>query len=282
MRKVKIGVCEFSFPVQGPLAVQMAKEAGFEGMQITDGLSFRGGYPFLNPRIQDAYLNAGEANGIVFQAMHLQTLFTSQFMKEKPSSEKGKVARECVENAARACKAMGIPAIMVTVIRIENREQYAYAVENLKYTLDICDRYGIRLTMENDLSAEAFLKLRDEVGQGMRLCFDTMNTVVNGIGWPEDVLSQVGISSVDHFHMKDCVENENGFMTKYTTPFRLIGEGRTHIEEAAARIKELDYSGWIVSESFYHDPVFGGADCVELAQRDVKTLQKLFSLSSGT
>jgi len=281
MGDIKIGVCEFSFPVQGPLAIQMAKEAGFEGVQITDGLSFRGAYPFLNPRLQDAYVRAGEDAGMTLQAMHLQTLFNSQFMKEKPSSEKGKIARECVENAARACRAMGIPAIMVTVIRIENREQYAYTVENLKYALEICEKYGVRLTMENDLSAEAFLKLRDEVGQGLFLCFDTMNTVVNGLGWPEDVLPQVGISNVDHFHVKDCVENENGFMTKYSTPFRLIGAGHTHVREIAALIRELDYSGWVISESFYHDPVFGGADCVKLAEEDVKTLRELFSASES-
>lgn len=281
MGNIRIGVCEFSFPVQGPLAIQMAREAGFEGMQITDGLSFAGAYPFLNPRLQDAYGKAAEDAGLVFQAMHLQALFNAGFLKERPSSEKGRTARECVENGARACRAMGIPAVMVTVIRIENKEQYAYVVENLKYALDSCEKYGVRLTMENDLSGEAFLRLREEVGAGLFLCFDTMNTVVNGLGWPEDVLPKVGLSAIDHFHVKDCVENENGFMTKYTTPFRLIGEGHTHVREIASRIREQDYSGWVISESFYHNPVFGGADCVELAGRDVKTLRELFLPPKG-
>ena len=36
MSRVKFGVCEFSFPCWGPLALQMALEAGFTGMQLAD------------------------------------------------------------------------------------------------------------------------------------------------------------------------------------------------------------------------------------------------------
>ena len=36
MGRFKFGVCEFSFPCWGPLALQMAHEAGFTGMQLAD------------------------------------------------------------------------------------------------------------------------------------------------------------------------------------------------------------------------------------------------------
>ena len=40
MKKFKFASCEYCFPVWGSLAVEMAAEAGFDGIEITDG----GGY----------------------------------------------------------------------------------------------------------------------------------------------------------------------------------------------------------------------------------------------
>ena len=74
--------------------------------------------------------------------------------------------------------------------------------------------------------------------------------------------------------MKDCVENEAGYMTKYTTPFRLIGQGHTHMKQWAEKVKKTDYSGWVMSENFYFDKVYGGKDFIELAKEDVKTLHE--------
>ena len=40
MGKIKFAASEYCFPIWGSLAMEMAKEAGFDGMEITDG----GGY----------------------------------------------------------------------------------------------------------------------------------------------------------------------------------------------------------------------------------------------
>ena len=273
MGKIKIGVCEFCFPVSGPAAIRMAAEAGFEGMQLSDCGGSGMSYPFLKSYIQDLYLNAAEDNGITFQALHLQTLFNQKYMKEAPASEAGRSARLSLENGARVCHDMGIPTMMITITQIMNKEQYAYSVDSLKYAVEVCDKYGVTLAMENDLDAASFLKLRSDVGDGLHLCFDTMNMVVNGIDYPENELARYDLSVIDHFHVKDCVENANGFMTKYTTPFTLIGEGKTHFKEWAEAIRKTSYDGWVISESFYTDPVFAPADYIDLAKKDVETLR---------
>ena len=56
MSRVKFGVCEFSFPCWGPLALQMAHEAGFTGMQLADAGGSANAYPLNNKRVQDSYL----------------------------------------------------------------------------------------------------------------------------------------------------------------------------------------------------------------------------------
>ena len=40
MMQYKFGACEYNFPMWGSLALEMAHEAGYDGIEITDG----GGY----------------------------------------------------------------------------------------------------------------------------------------------------------------------------------------------------------------------------------------------
>lgn len=275
MDQIKIGVCEFCFPCRGPIAIGMAHKAGFEGMQLSDCGGSETAFPFLNTYVQDCYLKSAEENGITFQAMHLQTLFNQKYMKESPKSEKGQLAHLSLSKGALACKEMGIATMMVTITQIMNKEQYYYSVENLKYALDECEKNGIRLSMENDLNSEGFMKLQKDVGAGLKMCFDTMNTVVNEIDYPEVMLQKIGLKVIDHFHVKDCVENEAGFMTKYTTPFVRLGQGKTHFQEWAALIRKLGYSGWVISENFYYDKSFAGVDYVEVASEDAETLKEV-------
>lgn len=51
MGRFKFGVCEFSFPCWGPLALQMAHEAGFTGMQLADAGGSTNSYPLNNKRV---------------------------------------------------------------------------------------------------------------------------------------------------------------------------------------------------------------------------------------
>ena len=86
MKKFKFASCEYCFPVWGSLAVEMAAEAGFDGIEITDGggylqphpdnngfveyerlgldLSRQDNFPLTDPFIQDDYMEAAAKHGI--------------------------------------------------------------------------------------------------------------------------------------------------------------------------------------------------------------------------
>ena len=64
MSRFQFGVCEFSFPCWGPLALQMAHEAGFTGMQLADAGGSANSYPLNNKRVQESYLEAAAKYGI--------------------------------------------------------------------------------------------------------------------------------------------------------------------------------------------------------------------------
>ena len=52
MNQFKFGVSEYCFPIWGGLAVQMAKEAGFDGIEITDGGGYLQPHPLNNGYVE--------------------------------------------------------------------------------------------------------------------------------------------------------------------------------------------------------------------------------------
>ncbi len=86
MSRIQFGVCEFSFPCWGPLALQMAHEAGFTGMQLADAGGSTNAYPLNNKRVQESYLEAAAKYGITLQSIHLYTLVRQNFIRFSQAS----------------------------------------------------------------------------------------------------------------------------------------------------------------------------------------------------
>ena len=97
-------------------------------------------------------------------------------------------------------------------------------------------------------------------------------------GYPPDMIRALGKERIDHFHMKESLADAEGFITKETAPIVLLGEGSTHFKEAVQAIKDIDYEGWIISETFYNRRNLNenGMDYVSSAKRDVETLKAAF------
>ena len=55
MTRFQFAACEWAFPCWGDLAVKMAHEAGFTGVQLGDGGGSMQGFPLRNKRVQDYY-----------------------------------------------------------------------------------------------------------------------------------------------------------------------------------------------------------------------------------
>lgn len=48
----QFGICEWSLPVSGPLAIRLAGEAGFTGIQLGEAGGRAMGFPLTHPRVQ--------------------------------------------------------------------------------------------------------------------------------------------------------------------------------------------------------------------------------------
>lgn len=100
-----------------------------------------------------------------------------------------------------------------------------------------------------------------------------------GTGYPPDMIRALGKDRIDHFHMKESLADAEGFITKETAPIVPLGKGSTFFNEAVQAIKDIDYEGWIISETFYNRRNFNenGMDYVSSARQDVDTLKAAFS-----
>lgn len=274
MSEIKLGVCEFCLPCEGPAAFQLAQQAGFTGIQLGDCGGSENGYPFRDPFIRTSYKEASLEYGVELQAMHLHTLFRQRFIDHAPETPQGEEARAAVRVAAEACEAMGIPVMMITVTNIYSAEQYDNVCACLSYACKLCEDHGLRLAVETDLPPERFSAMRRRVGD-IFLCFDTMNPTVYGIGQPAALIHAYGMDLIDHFHVKDCCRNSRGYFTKYTTPYRLIGQGESGFEDCARVIEASGYTGWLISETFYCDKSFSGT-FLSLASADANFLRSRF------
>ena len=254
MSRFQFGVCEFSFPCWGPLALQMAHEAGFTGMQLADAGGSTNSYPLNNKRVQESYLEAAAKYGIQLQSM------------------------ESIKNGIIAASEMHIPTVMIEGMRMYGAAQHKHVLDMYRYAVEVAQDYGVQIAMETDISLEDHFRFLDQFDGKLKLCFDTHNPVMYGTGYPPDMIRALGKDRIDHFHMKESQPDAEGFVTKETAPIVLLGQGGTFFKESVQAIKDIGYEGWIISETFYNRRNMNenGMDYVSSAKRDVETLKAAF------
>lgn len=278
MDRFQFGVCEFSFPCWGPLALQMAHEAGYTGMQLADAGGSTNAYPLNNKRVQDSYLEASAKYGIQLQSIHLYTLVRQNFIRYSQSSPEGQECMESIKNGIIAASEMHIPTVMIEGMRMYGAAQHQHVLDMYKYAVKVAGDYGVQIAMETDVTLENHFKFLDQFDGKLKLCFDTHNPVMYGTGYPPDMIRALGKGRIDHFHMKESQPDAEGFVTKETAPIVLLGQGGTFFKESVQAIKDIGYEGWIISETFYNRRNMNenGMDYVSSAKRDVETLKAAF------
>ena len=73
--KRKLGICEWSLPVSGATAIEIAAEAGFEGMQIGEAGGRLAAFPLNNQKVQESYNQAALKYGIKLHFFELRRAF---------------------------------------------------------------------------------------------------------------------------------------------------------------------------------------------------------------
>lgn len=268
---IKIGVCEWVLPVNGPGAVAVAAQCGFSGIQISDLGGAGRGYPLDNPAIREGYLQAAADHNVALQSLHPYGVQRTGTMLYPPSSPQGREGVEEIAHCIDACALMGIPSVMVSsffATLVRNEWDFAVFAEHLRLACRLGRERGVRIVYESVLPPARILRMIGETGGDLAVCYDTLNPVRWGTGDPRAEIPALA-ARIDHYHVKDAPEDLKGYAP--------LGEGRGDFAGSARAIRDTGYGGWIISENDYTLlSADSGEDFMELAKRDVAALGAAF------
>jgi len=268
------GICEWSLPVSGPLAIRLAREAGFEGIQLGEAGGRGNGYPLNHPRVQSAYREAAERCGMVLHSLNLGALLAEGNLNFPPESARGRAARESLERGFAVCRALGISTVVITVDP-ETETAFQNVLEHLTFAGALARDCGAEIDLESALPLERFQALLERAGAGFRVCMDILNPLRFGTGDPREQIRAFGRERIGHFHLKDSASD---LFQRGQRGCVLLGQGDGGFRETAALIRDLEFSGWLITENYYYLPPVnpGGADFLALAARDLETMRRAF------
>lgn len=267
----RCGICEWSFAVTGPSAIEYAGKIGYDGIQLGDLGGSKNCFPLNDPSIQLTYLETARRCNVELQSLHLFTLVREGGLQKPVDSEMGKHALLSIRKGLEACAAMKIPALLVTsydACAIVNGYDVECTAKMLKAAAAMARDYGVELTYESILQYEYVAQILDEAGPDVKLCYDILNPIKFLKGDPVEEIAKLGRERIAYVHLKDCPKEMTGFCQ--------LGEGYGRFRESIDALHQIGFDGWYITENFYHLPPMGNAGSVfDTAKKDLLTMRML-------
>lgn len=302
MTKYKFGACEYNFPVWGALAMEMAHEAGYDGIEITDGGGYlqphpmnKGifvecerftpglirldGYPLTDKIIQDEYMNARAKTGIEITGIYLYFLNHQGFVSNDNETIQGKEALKTIKNAVIAASQMGIPLVTIPTKGMFGVAKNLYAFQKLEYAVKVAEEYGIKIANSFDTSIKRELEIMELLSGKLLADFNTADPLVFARENPVDMINELGGKRIAQIKIKDLKKDREGFITQETSEAVSIGSGDTEWKECLEAAEKLGFEGYIISDTPFNSNSLNvlGENYVSLAEKDLETLKKAFA-----
>ncbi|MCR1832860.1 sugar phosphate isomerase/epimerase [Oceanobacillus caeni] len=264
---MKIGICAWSVPMDGPYGVKVAADYGFEGMQLDIGEPERG-FQLSYPHVQEAYKQFAMKYDITFTAISVR-LFDRYGMTRENGTQEKDMVMEGIKKAIQAAESMNIPIVMLGSFldsEIKTDEDFQRTVECLIKACEMAEGKNITIATENLLSIEENKKLFEVVNkENLKLYFDTQNYYLNRNYNAAEIVREL-YDYICEVHVKDG----NGHISG-----ALLGEGDSNFFETMEVLKEKGYQGWVLIENYYDQKPLSNdnENPLELLEKDVKILK---------
>ena len=302
MNRYRFAACEQSFPVWGSFAIQMAHEAGFSGIQITDGggylqphplnngfveyerlgldLRRKDSFPLTHRMVQEDYLEAAERYDVQIMGIYLYLLDHQGFVKFSDRTPQGQQCLETIKNAIVSASQMPIPSVTIPTNGMFGVAQHTYAFQKLAYAARLGQEYGVQVLTTTDTALERQREVVDKLDGQVTLEFSTIGPMIYAKGSAPEMIRSLGAERIGCFRVSDLAASPEGFVTKEEGIPVLLGQGDGLFGQCAAAIRDTGYAGWIVSATPYYSRALAtepGQDVVPLAAKDVQTLERTFN-----
>lgn len=277
MKTVKIGSTAWGLPGNGWYGPYMAHRAGLDGIQLELG-SYEVGYPLAQRGVQEAYLEDAERYGIEYPAVVLNDLMVHGYAKGC-NTEEGKIAFDMIELGLEVAHELDISEVMLPNFgenRIREQEHFDNMIQALSFACERALPFGITVLTENPLAWDKQLELLHTVGaDNLKIHYDSQNMKYN---WDLDQCEQLQRLypyMTAQLHVKD------GDAKPAPAGSAPLGTGNTDFRRQMQILRELGYTGWIITENYYCKPAMQGVTSARESQwdslvKDVALLRETF------
>lgn len=300
MGKYQFSASEYCFPIWGRLAMEMAKDAGFTGIQITDGggylqphpknngfveyerfgldLRRKDSFPLTDKAVQDYYLECAEKTGIQLTGIYLYLLDHQGFIKFADRTPQGQQCLETIRSAVKAASEMHIPLVTIPANGMFGVGQHSYAFDKLRYAVEVGEEFGVQVAASMDTPLSRQLEILEKLDGKLNLNFNTIDPTFYATGDAPAMIRSLKPEQAACFRVRDMAKTSEGYVVKEESRNTLLGQGDADFVACAAAIQDTGYSGWIVSETpYYSQDLAQQGSFAELAGQDLKTLEKAFN-----
>lgn len=265
---IKIGICTYTIKaLQQPESCKLIKELGFDGLQLD---LWEDWHKFDDPKIQQAWINEAKKYDLKLCSLILNTFLDLSLNSPKNLA----LANELTVNGLRVASQMGLAEVIYPSFRnslVQTKEDLTATKACLNFACEQAKQYGLTVGWENSLTPDAAKAVQAENWSNFKIYLDTFNYpfVSNQEFIP--VLTELLPVSVQEIHIKEGDTTCSGAM--------LLGTGTGQISAIVGKLKELNFTGWLMIENFYERSTFksNGLSSLELAQQDLSYLRKLLA-----
>jgi len=227
-RRPKIGVTDWNLRQAGKLeAVSLARQLGFEGVEVSLGRNLLDGkLPLDNAEIQERYISEAKKNKVRLAGTCLDILHVNYLKKDK-------LALKWITSGIPITKKLDAKVMLLPFFgdgALSTRREMDYVGDALKELAPEAEKAGIKLGLENTISAEDNVRIMDRAGsKAVLVYYDVGNSTGQGF----DVIREMrwlGGSRICQIHLKD-------------NPYYL-GEGKIDFEKVMRTIRDIDFGGF--------------------------------------
>jgi L-ribulose-5-phosphate 3-epimerase len=226
--KLEIGVTDWNLHQTGKIeAVAMAKQLGFDGIQISLGRKpVDDRLPLADPEIQNKYLAESKAQNIPINSTCLDILHVN-CLKNDP------LGKKWVADSIPITRNLNAKVILLPFFGkcgLATRDEMDYTAGLLKDLGPEAEKAGVILAIENTISADDNMRILERAGsKAVQVYYDIGNSTRAGFDAPREI-RQLGRKRICQFHFKD---NPN-----------YLGEGKIDLAAVVHSISEIEYRGF--------------------------------------